>query len=305
MTPVVVPVIGISQRSGTHWTADLLAVHPGCRHAMARTGQAGSGWEDLVFEQAHHLSSFAADVRRRWGQGFDDAAMEARLLTALGTGLASFVADPDGSAGTVGTPGRSLTESHVVTRSPTADGLHLLPRLWPDARPVLVVRDGGDVVASALRSFGGSAERWIRVWRAGARQILAFGNEHPGVGLVVRYEDLIDDLGPQMTRILRHVGLDPGPYDFDRAADLGVRGSSDGAHGQGGVQWGPTHPDDFHPVGRKVSLPSATRHRLAWLAGPELASLGYDTADAPASLEHRMRDAAWAVARLGRRALGR
>lgn len=299
MEAVLVPVIGVSQRSGTHWVADLLAAHPSCRVALDRPGRAGAGWEDLALEPAHLLARYASTLRRRWGEGFDDPELETRLLRCLGDGLTRFVVDPDGAGG-------DARETHVVTRSPTTAGLDLLPRLWPAARPVLLVRDGADVVASALRSFGGRPERWIRVWREGARAMRAFDDQHPGAAVVVRYEDLVADLEGELRRICVHVGLDHGRYDRDALAGAGIRGSSDTAAGAGGLHWRPQHPPRFTPVGRGRDLPPPVLARLAWLAGPELTHWGYAVPRPPdRPTLHRGRDLVWAAARLGRRTVAR
>ncbi len=266
--PVVVPVIGVSQRCGTHALADLLAAHPDCRRPTTRSATRGGDWEDLLLEHADALAGYAHRTRRRWDPAFDDPAAEDRLLAALGSALARFAADPFGD----GDPADG-TPTHVVTKSPTTAGLHLLPRLRPDARPVLLVRDGADVVASARASFGGSDERWIRVWRQGARDIRDFATTHPGTGLVVRYEDLLADTRA-VAAVCAHVGLDPDRLAVSSLTDLGVRGSSQTA--AAGLHWRPEAPAEFRPVGRGAALPSTVRQRLGWLAGPELAHFGYD-----------------------------
>lgn len=294
--PTLVPLIGISQRCGTHWLSDLLTSHPDCRRPMARRGTGGADWEDLLLEGSDLLVRYASRTRQRWDPAFRTPALEDRLLASLGTGLARFATDPDDTS-----PDQA---THVVTKSPTADGLEHLPRLWPGARPVLLVRDGADVVASATASFGGLAERWIRVWRAGAHSIITFLDAHPGIGLLVRYEDVVEDLAGSLVRICDHVGLDPANLDLDAARRLGVRGSSQAAGGAGPLSWEPAHPERFEPVGRGRDLPDDVRERLGWLAGDELRALGYAVPDAGRPAGHRLRDVAWSGARLTRRAVG-
>jgi hypothetical protein len=301
--PQVVPVLGITQRSGTHWLADLLACHPDCRPALRRPGLRDAGWEDLLLEQAPLLARYAASVRSRWDVGFrHDQALEDALLARLGEATLAFVASVDLDGGATG------AATHVVTRSPTVEGLELAGRVWPGTPVVVLVRDARAVVASALASFGGSAERWIRVWREGARTILrARSAEWAEQLLVVRYEDLCHDLAGTMTRVLDHVGLDPGSFDAAAAGRLPVRGSSETAGEAVGLHWQPvTPPRGFDPLSRGEKLPAAVRARLLWLAGPELAALGYsggghDRAEAADAGRQRLADVRWEALRAGRR----
>lgn len=298
MIPTVVPILGISQRSGTHWLADLLAVHPACRLATTRPGRAGAGWEDLLLEQSPLLLGYARRVRARWGEGFDDPELEDALVEHLGRALLDLVATLD--------PHAAPDCTHVVTKSPTVAGLDGLPRLWPATRPIVLVRDARAVVASATRSFGGSPERWARVWREGARTILAaIARDDAGQLLIVRYEDLLEDLAPQVDRICRHVGLDPSSFDHAAAGRLGVRGSSQLADRPEALHWSPQAVgDEFDPLVRRDDLAPAVRTRVEWLAAAELDALGYDVTQPAPDLRQRARDLAWAVGRLGRRAIG-
>lgn len=301
MSTVVVPILGVSQRSGTHWLADLLSCHSDCRPAVGRPGRAGSGWEDLLLEQSATLADYVRDVRTRWGAGFqDDPAMGQRLLRHLGDGLLEFVAIADGDV-----PGPS---THVVTKSPTVAGLDRVASLWPSTRPVVLVRDARAVVASAIRTFGGSPERWTRVWREGARMIVRCrAADQSGQLLLVRYEDLQRDLLPEMARIWAHVGLDPGGFDEQAAGSLPVRGSSETANEGGGVHWDPVPATEgFTPLHRGEQLTTPVLERIRWLAGAELEAFGYDVGAArPGWHGQRGRDAAWAIARWGRRAPAR
>ncbi len=299
MPTSVVPVLGISQRTGTHWLAGLLTCHQDCRAALTEPGRDGSSWEDLLLVGAGSLVAYAEATAARWAETRDPAELAPRLLRHLGDGLREFVvaADP---------PEPDPSPSHVITKSPTVDGLQHLGRLWPGLPVVVLVRDARAVVASAQRSFGGSAERWARVWRHGARTALAArADDRDGQILLVRYEDLVEDLTATMDRICDHVGLDPARFDEAAARRLPVRGSSDSAGEGQSVHWRPLRPAaGFAPLERADRLPVAAQDRVRWLVGRELAALGYSVDPVTTGhLAQRRRDATWAVARWARQAL--
>jgi hypothetical protein len=156
---------------------------------------------------------------------------------------------------------------------------HLL-RLWPDARFVVLVRDGRDVALSLRRMpFGpnnawAAAQWWARGIRAGARAQA----EHPDAVLTVRYEDLAERPAEQVRRVCDFLGLsysdamlelehvDPARIVPDQAA------------------WFPTLFDGINTsaVGRwRREMGARDRRIFAALAGDELAQLGYEVEPAP------------------------
>jgi hypothetical protein len=150
-----------------------------------------------------------------------------------------------------------------------------LLRLWPEARFVVLVRDGRDVALSLRRMpFGpnnawAAAQWWARGIRAGARA----AEEHPGAVLTIRYEDLAERPAEQVRRVCEFLGLgysddmlalehvDPARIVPDQAA------------------WFPTLFDGINTsaVGRwRREMGARDRRIFAALAGAELALHGYE-----------------------------
>ena len=151
--------------------------------------------------------------------------------------------------------------------------------LFPEQRLLILVRDGRSVVESGVRSFGWDYDEATFRWRRSARRILKFVRENDGVAYrLVRYEDLYLNLEDQLRDILTFVDLDTGVYDFEAAANLPVRGSSD-VRGNSGdqVHWKPVAKDEhFNPLRRWQSWSRAQHERFNWIAGDAMIQLGYD-----------------------------
>ena len=165
---------------------------------------------------------------------------------------------------------------------------HLL-RLWPQARVVVLVRDGRDVALS-LRGmpFGpnnawAAAQWWARGIRAGARA----QREHPGAVVTVRYEDLARRPHEEVPRLCDFLGLRypttcsrwRSPTRPDRARP--GRLVPDAVRGH-----------QHHSIGRWERAMSRRDQRIfAALAGDELEQLGYDVAPGPPAASRRGRRA--------------
>jgi hypothetical protein len=169
----------------------------------------------------------------------------------------------------------------------------------------VIVRDGRDVAESGHRTWGQSYERWFRIWRQGATDILAAkARDTNDVLTVVRYEELLADLHGTMRPLLRSLGLDEARYDWAAAETLPVVGSSVFRPDHGKVSWEPV-PVARSMLGRqrRGEWPASREARFAHLAGEQMTALGYDmgaTAGRIGPIE-RLRDAGWAGLRTGRR----
>lgn len=292
MQPRPIFVLGIMQRSGTNYLWDLLAQHP---DVVTRAPI----FEDHLLQRADHLARYVDAVTAGWTDSWGVPPEEKdALLRSLGDGIVAFLnAKSDGA--------------RVVTKNPHVTNLELFPRLFPEADLAVVVRDGRNLVASGMRTFGWTHESATRRYAEAARTIVAFDDAHRGGDLryrIVRYEDLVDRLEPTLLELLDAFGLDPSRYDVEAAKTLPVRGSSTlkAEGGDGTVHWQPVEKaEGFDPRRRYEDWTPYQRHRFALLAGEAQRALGYDSddpgpTDAATWVKDRVSDAGW-LARLARR----
>jgi hypothetical protein len=150
-----------------------------------------------------------------------------------------------------------------------------LIRVWPDARFVVLVRDGRDVALSLRRMpFGpnnawAAAQWWARGIRAGQRAQA----DHPDHVMTVRYEDVAADPRGTVPRICDFLGV---RYDDDMLA-LEKADRSRIVADQ--ASWFPTIFEGISTgaVGRWRREMSARDQRIFdALAGDELRALGYE-----------------------------
>src|SRR5260370_24889466 len=97
-----------------------------------------------------------------------------------------------------------------MLRSPTTEGIATATTLFPDARVVVLVRDGPATVESGRRSFGWPYEEAMLAWRQSVRRILSFLASVDGPRCqLIRFEDLTDDPAPEIAKGIDFLWLDP------------------------------------------------------------------------------------------------
>lgn len=160
--------------------------------------------------------------------------------------------------------------------------LHHVDRLlevWPQARVVVLVRDGRDVALSILRVPFGPNNVWAagRWWARGIRLGLEAERRHPGQVRSLRYEDVVADPGPAVRELCVFLGLmfDPAMLEIEKSDPAKIvkdqagwfTGLSDGINTSAVGKW------------RRELTPRQQRTFVA-AAGPELAELGYEPGEA-------------------------
>lgn len=263
-------VLGAKGRSGTGFLRELVRLHPDCAgpaHPLSR--------EDWLLFYAQPLADYARALSERIGgarfEPLDVTGFEDGVLEALGRGLLSYGGGDYGDA------------SHVVLRAPSVRGIEHAHRLFPDAKVLVIIRNGRDSVESSLRSWPTEKdgtetpfEEFVRRWEQGARRLLRLMEEYPGRMMSVRYEDLVVDLERRMRRVLRFVGLDPARYDFDAAAELPVHGSSSFGLVDGHLTWQPQRRTEaFRPLERAAGWDADRHRRFNAIAGDMMEAFGY------------------------------
>jgi sulfotransferase family protein len=254
---------GILFRSGTNFLFQLLGLHPDLAPGRDQV------FEDRFLEHSDALFQFVESVRSTSGLS-EDIADE--LLVSIGDGLLSFlVSDP---------------RKRLLVKNPRVRHLDRFFSLFPAARLVVLLRDGRSVVQSGIASFGWELADGARRWAAAADEIAEFGRTTTDRSrfLVVRHEDLIADLRPQMERILDFCGLKRRKFDFEQAARLPVHGSSEffGSERRPS-NWRPVERDeDFDPRHRWREWSSAMHEEFWAIAGAQMHTLGYSEEEQPA-----------------------
>ncbi len=196
----------------------------------------------------------------------------------------------------------------MLTKTPSVKGLAHFMSWFPESHAVVLVRDGRDVVESAVRTFGWSYERAMAVWVEGAEAVRTFETDPRLRGaryVRVRYEDLLSDPALTVRGLLEAVDADPEVYDFAALEQLPVRGSSVETGGRPTVHWDPVpRPPDF-ARGRWGHWDRRRRLRFDWLAGDLLDHFGYprsgDRPSARDSARNRLTDLAVGVRGRGTR----
>lgn len=276
-------VLGIAYRSGTNHLYQLLRLHPNCEGLSPI-------WEDFLLHHSELLESYVENVFDSWSPSWEVERLvvsQKDLLREFGKTLEQFLlrqASLKRSTAnqSISSPTSATSSSETlryITKTPSVKGLHRFFSLFPNSIPIVLVRDGRSVVESGMRSFGWDFINSTNHWKKHARIVLEFQEtikKESLPGLVVRFEDLITDEANCLHRIFRHVAIDPDLYDFHKAKELKVLGSSQTAVTQGKLDWCRTEkPADFSPV-RRFEHWTAEQHRqFNEIAEEELRLLGY------------------------------
>jgi hypothetical protein len=152
--------------------------------------------------------------------------------------------------------------------------------IWPDARVVVLVRDGRDVALSLKKMPFGPNNAWAAAqwWARGIRAGDEAQRRHPESVRTVRYEDLAGDPATHVPPICAFLGLE---YDEDML-DLASADRSRIVADQ--ASWFPTLFDGINTkaVARwEREMSRRDQAVFAALAGDELAQLGYPVPDRP------------------------
>jgi hypothetical protein len=205
----------------------------------------------------------------------------------------------------VESPFRAYAAEHVKPRWADKTPAYLasleeLDVVWPEARFVVLVRDGRDVALSLLDVPFGPNNVWAaaRFWAHGIRLGEEAEGRFPDRVLTVRYEDLVERPAEEARRICSFLGLgfdedmlaiertDPSRVDKDQAAWF--TSLWDGINASAVGKW-------------KREMSDRDKAVFAALAGPELERMGYEATPAAgpsrvAAAAYRAHDAGVRVA---------
>jgi hypothetical protein len=274
----LVMILGITQRSGTHFLHELLLRHEQCIGLTAALD------EDYLLDMAAPLITFEQRLVRKWPPEYRVHEHPELLMRSLGDGLTTFLLRLLEATSESAAPLADLEDGRervLVTKSPSVWHLDQTFRLFPDARVLLLVREPQAVVESGMSGLGWSFERALTGWAAGARIIRDVRNSEswrPDQVMLVRYEDLVSDADTELKRIFHFLDLSISDYDFDAPDNLPVVGSSFfPVSGRGKDLWSSpvVRNENFKPLERRMVWSKRMLTRLGWTCGPYVDQFGY------------------------------
>lgn len=259
MPPTPIFILGISPRSGTNYLYELLTLHPEC----ARSTHVG---EDFLIQAMSDLVRFVTHTSRFWNPSWGNDSK--KLGLSLGYGLATYLTLPECSA------------QYVVTKTPSCKNVSCVVDFFSDARVIIIIRKGQDVVESFVKSFPSDFGYAARLWAQGAAEVLHLMQNTTLVDsrrvMVVRYEELYQHNKETMQKILDFLGLDAGCFDFEKSSECPVIGSSMYRGSSAKVSWSPvTKGEGFAPLTRSSHWSRFRHYRFNWIAGELATRLGY------------------------------
>ncbi|MFB9840818.1 sulfotransferase family protein [Mucilaginibacter ginsenosidivorans] len=270
---------GIMPRSGTHYLMHLLCLHQKCRRSVLV--------EDGLLARSSLLMKYIERSNRQWVVDADlpeDMEAEQLLAEGLGEGLRIFLKRLTQQA--LDQKKIPVTETcdmdyrYMVTKTPNVSNLKNFFRLFPDEKLIILIRDGRSLVESINLSFKYNREAATRDWANAARDIFEIQKQWTVEGkqfLVIKYEELYANTENEMRKILSFLDLDTARYDFEKALNSPVIGSSVFKRGAGPVHWEPVDKTaEFNPLQRSAKWNRKQHERFNWLAGKELIMWGYD-----------------------------
>jgi len=257
----VIFILGILPRCGTNFLSNLLVLHPDC-------APPDPVWEDFLVTHADLLANYSDTVAHRWDEVWGVTPRTQKDLDiALGGGICRFLEER--CAGT-----------RVISKTPRVENLDLFFRFFPNAKLLVLVRDGRSVMESGIRTFGWRRESVLHLLADAARTINRFEKSSPSDKeryRILRYEDLWQDTEPRLRELFDFLELEMGTYDLEQALNLPVRGSSQLTSQQDStVHWDPVERSgDFDPLSRFADWSDAQHYRYNQVAGEAMQALGY------------------------------
>ncbi|MBO9445914.1 sulfotransferase [Ruegeria sp. R14_0] len=258
-------VLGVMPRSGTNFVRDLVSMHPDV------AADPGRLYEFPLLHAAGDSAAFTRDFIRYFPKNREVLGKYDVLAMLAGAWFRELQAQ----AG----------DKRILLKCPHVQDLSLARHIFPDAKIILCLRDGRDVVDSSLKTFSRfsvSSKNFRQLadeWRLGTEAIMTFDQGGPNANddtMIVRYEDIIADTHGHARKMLDHAGLAADQFPWDEIDQMPVRGSSR-SKATNAERWQPEEKSaDFNPVKRWAAWPDAKKAQFDKLAGSALELAGYE-----------------------------
>lgn len=250
-SPQLVFLLGSGPRSGTNYLFRLLLKHPEVKPMKL-------GGEDFLLYFSNHLMDFTQKVSDIWNPSWGNDRES--LNKALGSGLEQMLGLSS-----------DTKEKVVLAKTPLAGNSENVFELFPNAKVILLVRHGKDMIESYIKSFNSSFD--VALWRyaSEANSIIKFRKKFKDFEdekfIVLRYEDIVQNIESEIERLLSFLGLPADSYDMQEALNQGVIGSSKLKDEDGAVTWKKEFEksDSFKAIGAGNDWSKAQKWRYHWV----------------------------------------
>ena len=282
---------GARVRSGSNYLGMIMSCNP---HIQQVPPGKTTDEFPLLIDMDAWTNAFGQFVRRWKG---DSGLFELRpFLRHLGTAWSTYLIDTF-----------SLQPGHVFLKYSNVHNIEKFFDLFPDAKLILLVRDGRDNVASSVRAglaprahktLADSAKMRLnnlfqrdfvtaaRDWAAAVKKIASFDEEFEksrfaSQYMILRYEDIYQNPRTMAERVFAFMEVPCDGAILDAVENAEVMGSS--FYGKSGQEdakkpnWVATPKTEaFQPLGRWKSWSARQRNLFKRIAGRELIRMGYE-----------------------------
>lgn len=264
-------IVSPTQRSGTNFLSHMLSSHPDINFPSGPDLPS----EHCLYIYSDYLKMYAYKTVNTWSKWIEggDQVLEQHaknLLSAMGGGILNYFSK-------YVRPG-----STILFKTPDAGQLENFFHLFPQAKVVILLRDGRDTVESFSKSWGGrfTFKNICERWSKRVDSISDFINMANEAGLsdrhhVVRYDYLNDNPKEELSKILKFLKVDESKYPWEQVDQIPILGSSN-HKGKNGVHWNPIKKDDkFNPNQKWLKWNSSKKETFKKAAGDNLIKLGF------------------------------
>ncbi len=254
-------IVGITGRSGTNYLSSLLKTHPDCESSSLMA-------EDFIIYGLDKLTKFSDKISNKWKKEWNyHPDMQNQLNKSLGDGMSMFLANNKHS-------------KCIVSKTPSTMNIDKLFNFFPEAKLIIIIRDGRDVVESGVNSNFWNYEMGFHIWDASASRIHQFikkNESFPEKFLLVKYEDLINSLDEELVRIFDFCNLPSEEFDLQEAKDIKLLGSSIAANPEKKeFKWEiVNNKSNFNPLNRSQNWKRSLHYRYNRKCGGNTQKFGY------------------------------
>lgn len=268
----VVYIVSPTQRSGTNYLISLLNKHKDLH--WPNNDEFPS--EACLYSNSNNLKTYCGQTTSLWGKWTKNGKKSLEyqtkeLLSSIGNGILDYAYKfvPKGKT--------------LLLKTPDSHQLENLFLLFPNAKVIILNRDGRDTVQSFSKSwgqklaFGLMCKRWSK--RVSSINKFVESARNSGFSdqiLQVRYDNLNNNTGAELSNILEFLNIDKTNYPFQEAENSPIFGSSQYKTNDK-VQWVPLDKTkNFSATNNWNNWNNWQKKVFKWFAGSELIQLGFE-----------------------------